>query len=294
MARKVRGNARNQRTLEGLDWVFWGTLSLFVVTAIAAMALWPTQGQAPVARRMPPPAEESPPTVYTKSYLETGLPDDDEAARQRIATEYFARGGYTVYEKESDVPFMKVMVPDQMFPAATYQHIAMAIQTIGALMGEQDPAFIVLRDWMVKKEDRLIKEIVPLTHQYGIGQGENVFFVDAFWFPDTGLLYLAEWMQQHFMLITSTLYQEALHATQMQGLTAAERLQRLNEFELEAHAQQLEFNRKLLDFIASSEADEARRWRLEVEVINRNLEDSIRRYQANRIEREGIAVPRSK
>lgn len=221
------------------------------------------------------------------SYLQSGLPEDDVLAKKMIHQEYFNFDGFTIFQRESDIPLETLLVPDTTFNEQELSIILRCVSFIGAADGEDSPVFLALKDWAERKEGRLIKEIVPLDRKIALRNGNYTFAIDAFWSGEMGMIYMGRHQLPYLNLFISTLYQEAYHAVQLRGrkITPETNV----EIELEAHEAQLRFNEKLSAVVSQSK-EHGRRFRLEIEVINENLRDAIAAYRKDLIRRSGIEL----
>lgn len=217
------------------------------------------------------------------------LPSDDEAAKALIRREYYNFDGFKVYARESDIPLETLLVPDSMFSDEELRLIAKCITVIGGTQGDGDPVFLALKEWAERKPGRIIEELLPLDKKIAIRNDRYQFAFDAFWSPKTKMLYMGRHQLPYFMLFTSTLYQEAFHAVQMKGREI--KVEENAAIEHEAHVAQLKFNAKLREFVKKV-PESQRRFRLELDVIDRNLRESIKAYELGLIERTGISIPK--
>lgn len=277
--REERERVQRSHRRRTIRFIALAALVCVIVVAFKLPELWRS---APAPK---PPVQ----VQHWSTYLARELPRDDEQARKLIRAEYFNFDGFQIVRRESDIPIEHLLVPDHDFSEAELKIIVTVISIVGMVNGEDDRVFVALKEWAERKENRIIREILPLDRKYAIRGDNYQFAFDAFWSPEMGSIYMGRHQMPYFMLFLSTLYQEAFHAVQLHGRKIS--LEENAQIEHEAHQAQLEFNRRLRKFIESMPENE-RRFRLELDVIDENLKDSLEAYQRNLIERTGVLLPK--
>ncbi len=283
--RRERINAETLRRRR-VRWSTLGAVALVIFTLAAASIDW--SREQPSKADPPRPSEEQPVTIGPSTYLAHPLPEDDEKAKELIRAEYFNFDGAMVFQSERDIPLETLLVPDNLFSKEELKIIVQCINTIGAVNGGEDPVFLALKAWAERTPGRLIAEVVPLDKKLAIGSKNYLFAFDAFWSPQMRMLYMGRHQLPYYMLFVSTLYQEGFHAVQLQGRKLT--LEENEAIELEAHEAQLQFNQRLRELVKPTE--NGRRHRLELEVIDQNLRESMDAYKRGLIERTGVPLRR--